>query len=66
MREAGLGVPAVVKERAHTRIFKSKMQRLGFIENLHLSVPNNLIAFCSDGSYTSIFFRVQVKEGRYQ
>ena len=55
MIEVVLCVPVVVKEGAHTQIFKSKMQRLGFFEKLHLSILNNLIAFCSGGSYTSIF-----------
>ena len=62
--ETGLGVPAVVKRGVHTPIFESNMQRLRFFEKLHLSVPNDLIAFYPGDSHISIFVVVQVKEGR--
>ena len=64
VREADLNVPVVVKECVHTPIFQNNTQRLRFFEKLHLSVPTDLIAFCSGGSHTSIFALVQVKKGR--
>ena len=56
MREAGLGVPVVVKEDVHTLIFENNMQRLTFFTELHVSVPTD--------SHTSIFSGVQVQEGK--
>ena len=54
----------VAKEGVHTPIFKNNMQRLRFLEKLHLSVPTDLIAYCPGGSHTSTFAAVQVKERR--
>ena len=52
----------VAKEGVHTPIFRINMQRLRFLEKLHLSVPTDLIAYCPGGSHTSTFAVVQVKD----
>ena len=62
MREAGFGVPVVVKEGVHTLIFESNIQRLRYFGKLHLSVPTDLNAFCAAGSHALTFAVVEVKE----
>lgn len=57
--------PVLLDEEKHlVQPFKDASQRLRFVENIHLSVPVDIIKYCPGGAYMAIVFIVKVKPRR--
>ena len=63
--ENGLGTPVIFDENQHLLTpFENNMQRFRYFDDMHLSIPVDVIRFCPGGSFVTITCISQVRMNR--